>query len=473
MAENEETISGPSLPPALAEIHHESVDEVVKSMKQHPFFMTSQDEIEDPDNPTVEALKALADEGSVFEIADNCREQGNECYKARRWRDALTFYMKGTATLTKHQEGKDAQAKAREERGEGPLTKDEEEKEREEKEKLTKLFVTLYNNRAACNLELSTSLGFHLPADGQTDRRRMPENYRKVIIETSVVRSHDPNSTKAIYRYAQAQIALQAPEKAIALIHEAGSTNNGPGGTIPEALHSVLSAAEKAQQEQARRKAATEARLGAQQARTANLLAALTTRGIRFDASTKARCDPGSASDNAITDLPDDARPRLADPNDPTSALSLPILLLYPLESQSDFVKQVDVTDPLLPHLEYVLPPPWATSSAADPLSVMNALDEYTVETVDCYVVTSRSLDSTGNGVGVGSARRKGKGKGNGLVKLGKKVPLISFLSQTQRQTQTQGNTIIIENGLLSVIIIPKSKAKEWILDWKLKMGIP
>ena len=165
---------GPALPPALAEIRNGSVDEVVRSMKQHPFFMTSQDEIdpgsnrgphrdgsggqeshagEQEDNVALEALKALAYEGTPYEIAENFRQQGNECHAARKWADAVRFYTKGLDALRaragegqRHDE-ENATEEERKETDGGKMAETE-------REKVDTLVDALLLNRAAGNLQL-------------------------------------------------------------------------------------------------------------------------------------------------------------------------------------------------------------------------------------------------------------------------------------------------------------------------------
>jgi len=116
----------PALPPGLAELNSVPRDEFLSSMERHPLFMQSLDSAqgEDDDNPELEALKALAYEGTPREIALNFKEQGNEAFREKRYRDALEFYTKG---LTAHSED-------------------------------IELEKTLFINRAATNLELRMPL---------------------------------------------------------------------------------------------------------------------------------------------------------------------------------------------------------------------------------------------------------------------------------------------------------------------------
>jgi hypothetical protein len=87
----------PALPPGLAELNSVSRDDFFKEMERHPLFMHTLNPSDNTDNPELEALQALAYEGTPIEIARNFKEQGNEAFREKRYRDALEFYSKGIA----------------------------------------------------------------------------------------------------------------------------------------------------------------------------------------------------------------------------------------------------------------------------------------------------------------------------------------------------------------------------------------
>jgi len=123
----------------------------------------------------------------------------------------------------------------------------------------------------------------------------------------------------------------------------------------------------------------------------------------------------------------EDATARLSDPLDASSTLSLPLLILYPLAGQTDLIKAWDESTTVGSHLEYLLPAPWDAS--------------YTVESVECYVPTA-----------VG-----------GLVKAGKKVALRKLLESGKCE---------VVDGLLSLYVVTKERAAEWIEQWKVTRGV-
>ncbi len=123
------------------------------------------DGIGDEENDDLEALKALAYEGEPLEVTRNFRQQGNDAFKERRWRDAVEFYTKGIQILNEerkmkkmekmkinghhHEDGRDEEeSNGANAEVSGVYGEDEEWKEMEEK---------LYLNRGACNLELRAS----------------------------------------------------------------------------------------------------------------------------------------------------------------------------------------------------------------------------------------------------------------------------------------------------------------------------
>lgn len=139
------------MPPAMADIKSQSVDEVIKEMNRLPLFMTTLDETdgEGGENDALEALKALAYEGTKAEIAENFRQQGNECAKAKQWTDAKEFYDKAIAALKAPKKEPDPE--------DGPQVIEVEVDEEEEAKKEKVIEEACYINRALCNLEKSES----------------------------------------------------------------------------------------------------------------------------------------------------------------------------------------------------------------------------------------------------------------------------------------------------------------------------
>ena len=141
-------------------------------------------------------------------------------------------------------------------------------------------------------------------------------------------------------------------------------------------------------------------------------------------AALKQRKIPNRTTDKA-PEL-EDAAMSLENPLDASSTLTLPVILLYPLHHQSDFIKAFTETSPLLDHLSYILPLPW------------DEKHEYSVDGTECYIETA-----------VG-----------GLIKAGRKLPLRKIL---------ESGKLELVDGLLRVYVVPTQRAQEWIADFKVK----
>ncbi|SCW03562.1 LAFE_0G13212g1_1 [Lachancea fermentati] len=146
----------PELPPQLTEFQNKNTDEVIEELNRMPFFMTKLDDTDGDggNNLELEALKALAYEGEPHEIAENFKNQGNDLYKAKRYKEAREMYNKGL----------------------------------EIKCDVAKINEALYSNRAACELEL--------------------KNYRRCINDCKHALQHGPKNIKCYFRMGKAFFAL-------------------------------------------------------------------------------------------------------------------------------------------------------------------------------------------------------------------------------------------------------------------------
>ena len=128
----------------MADAKRRTVDEAVQMMNRTPLFMTTLDDTDGAggENVELEALRALAYEGTRADVARNFREQGNEHARLRRWADAKEFYDRAIVAL-------------------GAPREDEEwaeiSDERAELESERALAEACHVNRALCNLEKGMS----------------------------------------------------------------------------------------------------------------------------------------------------------------------------------------------------------------------------------------------------------------------------------------------------------------------------
>lgn len=215
---------------------------------------------------------------------------------------------------------------------------------------------------------------------------------------------------KAWYRAASACLALDKIEEAIDACDSGLRFDNANAAL--KALHIKIM---KRQDHLTELAAIRQRREDKERSEKANLAFALKSRGIASITTPK----PPNM---------EDAAPQLADPADPKSTLSLPVLFLYPVAAQSDFIKSVSEDDTLNDHLSYVLPPPW------------DEAQDNTVDRVECYMETTAG----------------------GLIKAGKKLSLAKLLGSGK---------IAVVDGIVKVNLVPKEQASQWIEQFKLRQG--
>ncbi|KAH8167052.1 hypothetical protein CIB48_g1187 [Xylaria polymorpha] len=376
----------PELSPGRAITEKKTVDEVVAELKKTPFFMTELEE-----NDEIEAFKALAYEGTPLENASEFKEQGNECFKIRRWVDAKEFYTKGILILAteerkrKQTAGSSSQQTAivkpkeeAEEQGEGKGKKEETSEDEIAKERAT--LESLYVNRAACHLEL--------------------KNYRSCWLDGSAALRLNEKNIKAYYRSARAFLAVSRIAEADDACAR-GLAIDPANNPLKAVARDIIKKAEEssARQQREAKRLATEKR------RETLLKMALGGRQIR----TRATAQPPEMEDAGV---------KLVDPDDPASNLCFPTVLLYPAHLESDFIKAFNETASLADHLGYVFPLPWDTEGA------------YTVAGVECYMETVAG----------------------GLIKLGKKVPLLKVLS---------GGKVEVVDEVVRIFVLPRSSGRQ------------
>ncbi|KAG9234933.1 putative Hsp70/Hsp90 co-chaperone CNS1 [Amylocarpus encephaloides] len=129
--------AGPQVPPGMAAMRNKSGAEILAELNKSPLFMTDLEE-----NDDLEALKALAYEGSPGEVAANFKERGNESFREKGWRDAKEFYGKAIEVLL---------IEVRRRQKEGGSTKDE---DQDQVKKEVGILEACLVNRGACHLEL-------------------------------------------------------------------------------------------------------------------------------------------------------------------------------------------------------------------------------------------------------------------------------------------------------------------------------
>lgn len=132
-------------------------------------------------------------------------------------------------------------------------------------------------------------------------------------------------------------------------------------------------------------------------------------------------------------DLPPNARVHLEEPMDPNSTLNFPVVILYPMLLQSDFLASVTENDTVHLHIQQILSvenrPQWDNEA------------EYLPDNVEVIV-----------------ERKKDAGRKAGLSKMGKNITI---------RTVLQEGKLELINGVLSVFVIPKKQVTKFVEVWK------
>ncbi|KAJ4864801.1 hypothetical protein T069G_01331 [Trichoderma breve] len=235
------------------------------------------------------------------------------------------------------------------------------------------------------------------------------QNYRSCWTDCAAALRLNPRNVKAYYRSGKALLAVDRIEEAddvcargLAIEPENKALRSVADGIIKRAT--TLN--------ELKRKAAE--REAKKQRRALLLKTAIAARGIKMRTTEQ----PPEMEDAKVRLIPDE--------DDPSSELAFPTVLLYPLHLESDFIKAFHETHSLEDHLSYIFPLPWDNEG------------QYTLAGVTCYIET----------------------KEGGLIKMGKKVPLLKVLS---------GGKVEVVDEVVRIFVLPTSKAEGWVKEFKEK----
>ena len=236
---------------------------------------------------------------------------------------------------------------------------------------------------------------------------RGTENYRSTTLDSVETLKVNPKNVKAYYRSSLALVALDKLPEAQEVVTRGLELE--PKNKALQQVSSTISARKAARDEIAAKKKAEQGK------RSKELLvknAALKARQIR----TRRTAQPPDMESAEIRLVPD--------PLSPESTLEFPAVFLYPMDAQSDFVKSFSETHSISDHLDYILPVPWDERA------------EYTIGGVECFMDTLSG----------------------GLIKAGKKVPLLKILA---------GGKVEVVDELVKIYVIPTGKVGKFIEEMK------
>lgn len=233
------------------------------------------------------------------------------------------------------------------------------------------------------------------------------ENYRSTTLDCGSALRLNPRNIKAFYRSSAALLALDkipeaedAATRGLAIDPDNKSLQQVASkiGVRREVVERIA-ATKRAEEERARKEKQI-------------LNAALLARQIR----TRKTNQPPEMEDAGIRMSPD--------PLSPESMVEFPTVFLYPMEAQSDFIKAFSEMTTIADHLSYIFPLPWDRKM------------EYTLDNVECFMETVTK----------------------GLIKAGKKVPLLQVLS---------GGKVEVVDELVTIYVVPLSKTGAFIAEMK------
>ncbi|KAG6122060.1 hypothetical protein E4U13_003316 [Claviceps humidiphila] len=383
------TVLRPELPPHKKQ----SFAEVMADLNKCPLFMTEMEE-----NDDIAALQALSYEGTPLENALDFKIRGNECFKVRGYVDAREFYTKGIQLLAAEERQRNNSNNNTTTNGQQNTTatttdsssSSPEGAKEESPEEITsqrEALEVLYVNRAACNLEL--------------------ENYRSCWTDCASALRLNPSNVKACYRSAIALLQVDRIEEALDIC-ERGIALDAANKSLQQVLGEILERQE---------------RLSFQAEKAAALDETSQRREKLLQTALKARNIPTRTTEKPFV-LGGGKIELVPDPDDPTSSLSFPAMLLYPEHYELELVEAVNEMDTIEDHLSYVFPMPWDKQR------------EYTIGNVSCFMET----------------------KDGGMLKLGRRVPLLEVLGTGK---------VEVEDEHLRIFVVPHNKADAWVARYK------
>lgn len=222
----------------------------------------------------------------------------------------------------------------------------------------------------------------------------------------------NPQNIKAHYRSASALLALDKLYEALDVCYR-GLKLDEKNDAMRTLLEKIQKRSRVKEENDRKRRAEQDVK----RREKLTLMTALRARNI------KVRFHKKGAPDMA------DAELRLVpDPLSPKSTVEFPTMFLYPLDNQSDFIKEFSEKDTIYQHLTYMLPLPWDTRG------------EYKVSTVECYMDTISG----------------------GMIKLGKKMVLLEILANDK---------VEVIDGMVRIYVVPASGTSKWLEEIKKKRG--
>ncbi|GAA5840273.1 hypothetical protein JCM9279_002332 [Rhodotorula babjevae] len=398
-------------------------DDILAGFDAVPLFMKSlpeelggtakqRDTKEGETNPsdTLAALQALAYDGDPSEIAENFRNQGNDLFKRRKFRDAIGFYTRALDEV-----GKDLSIEERR---------------------------TLWSNRAAANLELGNN--------GATLR-----DCSQVLAQNNASYPDPPSDAshrttmKALLRSARALSALDKLAEALDALSRLALLEKELGEEVKDVGKKWRDEVEKKVEVRRRREAEKAEKERRKMLGDAALVLALTQRGVVFPRPT--------AKKALFAGCPTDVTPPHFDP-DIMPVASLPsIPLLAPSPLPADF----QPWQPAPPETPLVFPVFLLLPLASPPTrDLIMAFPEQAT-----FGDALQSMDQDAQAVQLYLATRRGR-----VLKIGAKLTLGKVLAAAGKvkEGDAPDGWELKEGWAFEMVGVPKGeRGEEWIQGWK------
>ncbi|GJN90663.1 hypothetical protein Rhopal_003675-T1 [Rhodotorula paludigena] len=359
---------------------------------------------------TLAALQALAYDGDPSEIAAGFREQGNDLFKRRKFRDALGFYTRALDEVGK----------------ELPI---------EERR-------TLLGNRAAANLELG-NYGATL-RDCSLVLQQTNGDYPNPPSEAS-----HRTTAKALLRSARALSALDKLPEALDALRRLAMLEEELGEKDKDSGKKWRDEVERKVRDKERKEAEKAERERRKREGDAALVLALAQRGVVFPKPT--------AKKPLFSDCPTDVTPPHFDP-DIMPVTSLPsIPLLPPASSSSDYTPW----QPAPPETPLIFPVFLLLPLASPPTRdlIMAFPEEAT------FGDALASMDQDASETQLYLATKRGR-----VLKIGAKLTLGKVLAAAGKvkEGEPADGWELREGWAFEMVGVPKgAKGEEWIQEWK------
>ena len=316
--------------PVIAGPHLKDQDKLFQDFFSTPLFMTESPQGKELEsNETLSAIQSLLYDAPPMEVATNFKNQGNEAFQAKQFKESVNYYSKAI------------EAKC-------------------DDVKMNSIF---FSNRAAAQIHLGTCLS----------RLTCLENYGKALSDCGHSIRLNPRNIKAYYRSLKALLALDKLQEALQLCDlvlqriPEDSTFLDHQRKIQEKINAQELAKEKARLEKEAKARAHAQLMDAIHSRNIEMISSFVSRAEDSDDEPPSSAFGTFGSEHCVH-------------LDENQRLEWPVIFLYPEYQESDMIASFHEDHTFTDHLQVIF-----ESSAPWDLK-----QEYRMETVDVFFETKQ-----------------------------------------------------------------------------------